>query len=402
MISGCVRDATTGAPIAGALVTSGTLVIPTRADGRFDIPAGTAPIKVRAPGYGRTDFAPKQNASVALTRFVPKGLYLSFYGIGDRHLRSQALSLLGDSDLNSLVIDVKGDRGLVPFHCALPALKQSGAQRIITWHHPREMLEKLHRQDVYTIARIVVFKDDVLAAAHPALALRDADGKVWQDGEGLRWVDPFSHQVWNYDISIAEAAARLGFDEIQFDYVRFPDKSGLRFSRPNTRANRTEAITGFLAAARKRLIRYNVFLSADIFGYVCWNQNDTHIGQELAPLAAQLDYISPMLYPSGFTYGLGQLKNPLSNPFEIVFSSLNRARERTGLPAVRFRPWLQAFPDYAFDGRKFGSSEIAAQIRAAEQFGAGWMLWNPRNIYSMDGLGQMEARAKLPDQTLVR
>jgi hypothetical protein len=401
-ISGSVHDAVTGAPICGALVTSGTLVVSTTADGRFTVPATTAPLKVRAPGYGRIDVAATQDTSVALSPLVPKALYLSFYGVGDRRLRDRALSLVGRSELNALVIDVKGDRGLVSFRCELPALAASGAQRIITWRHPRQLLDTLHRQGIYTIARIVVFKDDALAAAHPELAVRDASGRIWRDGENLRWVDPFSRRVWDYDIAVAEAAARLGFDEIQFDYVRFPEANGLQFSRPNTQDNRTEAITDFLTAARKRLVPYNVFLSADIFGYVCWNENDTHIGQELTSLAAHLDYISPMLYPSGFTYGLGQLKNPLSNPFEIVFRSLNRARERTGLAAVRFRPWLQAFADYAFDGRRFGSSEISAQIRAAEQFGAGWMLWNPRNVYSMAGLDQMEARARLPDQTLVR
>ena len=317
----------------------------TAAGGLFDPPATTAPLKVRAPGYGRIEVDPGKAGTVELSPMVPKALYLSFYGVGDRRLRERALALIGQSELNALVIDVKGDRGQVSFPCDLPPLKASGAQRVITWRHPRQLLEELHRQGIYAIARIVVFKDDVLAAAHPELALKDAAGQIWHDGENLRWVDPFSHEVWDYDIAVAEAAARLGFDEIQFDYVRFPDAGGVRFSQPNTRVNRTEAITGFLAAARKRLVPYNVFLSADIFGYVCWNENDTHIGQELTRLAAHLDYISPMLYPSGFSYGLGQLKNPVANPYEIVFRSLKRARERTRLPAVRFRPWLQAFAD---------------------------------------------------------
>jgi len=164
--------------------------------------------------------------------------------------------------------------------------------------------------------------------------------------------------------------------------VRFPDASGLRFSQANTRANRTAAIVGFLQAARARLAPYNVFVAADIFGYVCWNLDDTAIGQQIELLGASLDYISPMLYPSGFTWGLPGCTNPVSDPGQIVRRSLAEAAERTGQPGVRFRPWLQAFRDYAFDHREFDAAEIRAQTAAAEAAGSdGWMLWNPRNRY---------------------
>ena len=183
-------------------------------------------------------------------------------------------------------------------------------------------------------------------------------------------------------MELAQQAARAGFDEIQFDYVRFPDAAGLRFAQPNTRANRTAAIVGFLAAARDGLARYNVFVAADIFGYVCWNLDDTAIGQQLETLSAPLDYISPMLYPSGFTWGLPGCTNPVADPAQIVRRSLAEAKQRTGLAGVRFRPWLQAFRDYAFDRRTFDAGAIRAQTKAADDAGTdGWMLWNPRNRY---------------------
>ena len=142
-----------------------------------------------------------------------------------------------------------------------------------------------------------------------------------------------------------------------------------------------------LFTVRRRLIPYNVFLSVDIFGYVCWNLDDTGIGQRLEELAPSVDYISPMLYPSAFQYGIPGYANPVENPHEVVYRSLEKARQRTGLPSIRFRPWLQAFHDYAFDRRLFGASEIRAQIDAAERFGSdGWMLWNPHNTYSIVGL----------------
>jgi hypothetical protein len=130
-----------------------------------------------------------------------------------------------------------------------------------------------------------------------------------------------------------------------------------------------------------------VFLSADVFGYVCWNLNDTMIGQRLEDLAPLLDYVSPMLYPSSFQFGIPGYRFPVAHPYEIVYLSLERAQQRTGLPSTRFRPWLQAFTDYAFDRRAFGEAEIRAQITAADRFGShGWMLWNPHNVYSPDGL----------------
>jgi hypothetical protein len=164
----------------------------------------------------------------------------------------------------------------------------------------------------------------------------------------------------------------------------------------DTEENRLQAISGFLNEARQTLVSYNVFLSADIFGYVCWNLDDTGIGQRLQELAPELDYISPMLYPSAFQYGIPGYANPVAHPHEIVYLSLEEARKRTNLPTVRFRPWLQAFHDYAFDRRPFGAAEIGTQIDAAESFGAdGWMLWDPHNVYSAAGL-KPEARQADP------
>ncbi|MDH5297508.1 MAG: putative glycoside hydrolase, partial [Desulfobulbaceae bacterium] len=139
--------------------------------------------------------------------------------------------------------------------------------------------------------------------------------------------------------------------------------------------------------ARLTLIPYNVFLSADIFGYASWNRNDTEIGQRLEDLAPQVDYISPMLYPSCFQFGIPGYRIPTQNPYALVSLSLKNAQKRLGISPARFRPWLQAFRDYGFDRRHFTDKEIREQIRASEEFGAaGWMLWNPRNVYTSAGL----------------
>jgi len=396
MICGEVREAGSGQAIAGALVTSDLEVVRTAADGSFSIESSNSLLKVRAPGYGRLEMTAEASPEISLIPFDPKALYLSFYGIASATLRNPALDLIKKTELNALVIDIKGDRGLLAYPSAIPLAKEIGAQEVLTLKNAAPLLASLKEKGIYTIARIVVFKDDLLARAHPEYAIRRGSGDPYLDGEKLGWVDPNLPQVWDYNIAIAEEAAGLGFDEIQFDYVRFPAVPGLVFSRENTQANRVASISAFLAAARQRLAPYNVFLAADIFGYVCWNSNDTGIGQQLEALGEHLDYLSPMLYPSGFSNGVGDYTNPMKNPYEIISLTLQRARKRTGLSALRFRPWLQAFRDYAFDRRHFGAEAIRAQTAASEEFGSnGWMLWNPRNVYSGAGLDleEIEARA---------
>ncbi|WLG48963.1 putative glycoside hydrolase [Pseudomonas sp. FP1742] len=393
-VTGVVLDSNTQNPIADAIITTSAGVMRTDENGRFETAEAVERIAARAPGYLRTEakVGDETPMTLALTPFRPKAVYLSVFGVTSSILRNNAVSLSEKTEINALVIDVKGDRGLTPYRSA--AREAIGAAAHVTTRAPQmrdlpALLAKLHAQYPYLIARIVVFKDDPFASAHPEWSVHTADGQPWRDLEQLQWMDPYSHEVWQHNLDVAEEAARMGFDEIQFDYVRFPDKSGLRFALPNNRANRTAAIIGFLQAARARLAPYNVFVSADIFGYVCWNLDDTAIGQQIELLGAELDYISPMLYPSSFTWGLPGFSNPTADPGQIVRRTLAEAMKRTHLPGVRFRPWLQAFRDYAFDRRPFDAEAISAQVNAADAAGTdGWMLWNPRNHYEAADLPQ--------------
>lgn len=390
--SGRVLDAATGAPLAGAIVTLGSEVVTTDDGGRYRLNGNGGVVGARAPGYRRSEIGAQDAKGeelppLLLAPFRPKGLYLSFWGIGDRGLREGALEVASAGGLNTLVIDVKGDRGWIPYPTKVAKAEAVGARRHTTVRDMAGMVARLKERGLYLIARIVVFKDDPLATSHPEWAVRTTKGEPFRDREKLAWVDASRPEVWAYNLDIAAEAAELGFDEIQFDYVRFPDAGGLVLSVPNTEAQRVAAISGFLAAAKKRLAPYNVFVSADIFGYVLWNRNDTSIGQELRSVAGQVDYVAPMLYPSGFHLGIPRYTNPVANPYEIVYLTLKNGAERAGLPPVRFRPWLQAFRDYAFDRRTFGEHEVRRQIDAADTFGAnGWMLWNPNNRYSSEGL----------------
>ncbi len=389
--SGKVIDARTKRPIDGAFVTLNQTVVRTDYDGKFDITGAGEKIGVRAYGYARAELPAASAVSapptIELAPFQPKALYLSFYGIGSPSLRGAALKLIEGTEINALVVDVKGDRGMIPYKSAIPLAARVGAQSLMTVKDAGALMKELHRRRIYTIARIVVFKDNPLATARRDLAVKTRSGALWHDRENLAWTDPFNQEVRDYNIAIAVEAAKLGFDEIQFDYVRFPDRLDLAYRKPNTMHNRIAAISGFLAEARRRLAPYNVFVDADIFGYVCWNLDDTKIGQRIEDLVQQVDYVSPMLYPSCFQFGIPGYRNPVQHPYEIVSLSLKRARDRTDLPATRFRPWLQAFRDYAFGRKLFRGPEIRAQISAAEKFGSdGWMLWNPHNVYSGEGL----------------
>ncbi|MCL4458187.1 MAG: GTP-binding protein [Nitrospirae bacterium] len=392
-VTGRIIDEVTQMPINGAFVVLNNETVQTDEKGKFTLKGTGNKITIKAYGYMRAEQQLPSSSfftlpvEIKLKPFTPKALYLTFYGIGDRTLRESALRLINETELNSLVIDVKGDRGLITYKSSIPLASEAGAQKPIIVKDIKGLIKSFKEKGIYTIARIVVFKDNTLGSAKPDWTIRAQDGGVWRDRENLIWVDPFKKEVWNYNIDIAVEAAQNGFDEIQFDYVRFPDKNGLGFSMPNTEENRVKAITGFLAEAKRRLAPYNVFLAADIFGYVAWNLNDTQIGQKIESLAQHVDYISLMLYPSGFQFGIPGYRNPVANPYNIVYLSLKKSQQRTQIHSVRFRPWLQAFKDYAFDKRYFTGQEIRDQIKAAEEFGAnGWMLWNPRNVYSPDGL----------------
>lgn len=384
-LEGKVLDARTRAPIEAAVVTLGDQAVRTDKEGAFRLEGNSDTLKVRAPGYARRDLAVSElgnpRAEIGLDPFPVKALYLTPYGAVTR-LKDAALEAVKLNNLNALVIDVKGDRGFIPFKVDLPLAEEIGAQKTLLIKDIQGLVRSLKEQNLYLIARIVVFKDDPLAAGRPQWAVKTKGGGVFRDREKLRWVDPFRQEVWDYNIAIAKIAAEAGFDEIQFDYVRFPDNRGVAFSQPSNEESRSRTVTAFLETAYRALRPYNVFVASDVFGYVPWNANDTDIGQKIVPITNAVDIVSLMVYPSGYHLGIPQYRNPVKNPYEIVYLTLRKAQERTQASPLRFRPWLQAFRDYAFGGGDFNEERMRLQIKAAEDFGAsGWMFWNPRNVY---------------------
>ena len=389
-------------PLAGASVVVRGVEVRTDADGGFKLEQvpPEATLLVKMPGFEKLVVPPTRGTVEAVLKpQVIKAAYLTYFGFGDRGIRSRVLDLAARTELNAVVIDIKGDRGWIIYPTEVPVARAIGAQGPGTLRDFDSMMADLKARGIYTIARIVTFKDNVLATARPDLAIIDTrTGKPWVDNEKLAWVDPFREEVWNYNIALGKEAIRRGFDEVQFDYVRFPTDGKLaaaRYARPNSKETRLPTIAAFLERARRELGATGAFVAADLFGYTAFNENDTDIGQRIEELAPHLDFICPMVYPSGYHKGIPGHPNPVLVPFKVVHESVRLIRKRANGNVVRVRPWLQDFKDYAFDKRIFGVNEVQAQIRGAEEAGGvGWMLWNPRNDYTGSALRSKGAMAK--------
>ena len=346
--------------------------------------AGTGAASARQADSGRED-SPS------------KGVYLSYFGVGDRTIRGRVLGLLDRTELNTIVIDVKGDRGLIPYESQVPLARSAGAMGRVRVPGFDDLLAGLKTKEIHTVARIVVFKDDVLAHHRPEWAVADTTtGSLWLDNERLAWIDPFHEDAWAYPIAVAQEAALKGFDEIQFDYLRFPSDGRLvaaHYSQASTQQSRVQAIARFLQQARLALAPLGAALAIDVFGYTAFNPDDTGIGQRIEELAPLVDVLCPMAYPSAYHVGIPGFRNPVAHPYEVVFETVRRMRGRSAQAPVQIRPWIQDFRDYAFDRRAFGVSEVRAQMKAALEAGAtGWMLWNPGNRYTTEALASSDGR----------
>lgn len=308
-----------------------------------------------------------------------RGVYLTSWKAGNSRYVEELLQFAEKAGINAIVVDVKDDSGHISY------ISEAGGAASLTKFDPRELLERFRAKGIYTIARIVVFKDPFLAKHRPDLAVRHSRGGLWQDRKGLYWVDPYNARVWDYNIAIAKEAAGLGFAEIQFDYIRFTSDGPITECRYPSQDERskTEVIRGFLQRAGRELHPLGVKISADVFGLTCSVRDDLGIGQQLEEMAAEVDVICPMVYPSHFYAGQYQIADPDRSPYQTVRRSLEDAKKRleaSNLSTI-IRPWLQ---DFSLKSR-YGREEIQAQINAVEDAGLReWIFWNPSNNYRLD------------------
>ena len=324
-----------------------------------------------------------------------RGIYLTGHSIGLTSRYDEILKMVETSELNSLVIDVKNDHGLMSYPSQVSIVNEVGADRRVPVEDMAAVLAELKEKGIYTIGRVVIFKDPYLAEKKPEWAIQRQDGGgIWRE-KGVAWVDPYEKNVWDYNIAIAREAALLGFREIQLDYVRFPENAA-RLDREayypaQDEREKDELIRDFVIYAGQELEPYNVYLSADVFGVIAtsWGDGD-RIGQTWEMLSPYVDYICPMVYPSHYGPGYFGFPVPDARPGETVDRALRDSLKRNAPldnPAI-IRPWLQNFTASWIRGNiSYGPREIRAQIEAAYNLGIDeYLLWNARNRYQPDSL----------------
>ncbi|WP_067840550.1 putative glycoside hydrolase [Amphibacillus sediminis] len=324
-----------------------------------------------------------------------RGIYLTGHSAGGSRF-NELLDLVNDTELNTMVIDIKDDHGNLTFIPDEDSPYYDIAQNYIK--DPSKMMEILEQHQIYPIARVVVFKDSLLAKNRPDLSFLE-NGEVWVNNRGEAFVNPYQKEVWEYNVNIAIMAAEMGFQDIQFDYVRYPEgfelrEQDLEYSQGDYKdvdmdgvQKRVEAVTDFVAYAREQLKPYGVDVSVDIFGYAVTVEETPGIGQNFSRISENVDVISSMIYPSHWTPHFG-IDFPDKEPYRLVdaYSKLeNEVLDRLEERPIS-RPWIQDFSaTWLYSGPAFtyGVDEVEAQIRALNENGIDeFLLWNAGNVYT--------------------
>ncbi|WP_042203386.1 putative glycoside hydrolase [Paenibacillus camerounensis] len=321
-----------------------------------------------------------------------KGIYVTAYSAGGERME-QLLALLDKTELNSMVIDIKDDAGYITYKTDNAELQEMGTpQKFIG--DINKLMTRLKEHDVYPIARIVVFKDSVLAKKHPELSFVNSDGSVWKNKGGDSFVNPYNEDVWKYNVDIAKEAAKLGFKEIQFDYVRFPEgfekrADSLKYTKSDR--PRVEIIADFVKYAKAELAPLGVRVSVDIFGYAASVPAAEGIGQDFVKISKNVDVISPMVYPSHYSTGWFDVKDPDKDPYATIKGSMvdtHKKLDPLGSYKPVIRPWIQDFTaSWLGSGHfvKYGKQQVEDQIRALKDENVDeFLLWNANNRYTSD------------------
>ena len=317
-----------------------------------------------------------------------KGIYMTSWVAGTKDWREDLVNLIQKTELNALVIDIKDYSGKLSFEPKGQSLRQFGS-----WERRipdiKDFIKELHQKGIYAIARIAVFQDPFMVKKRPDLAVKTSSGSVWRDYKGLPWIDPCAKEYWDYIILIAKEAERAGFDELNFDYVRFPsdgNMKNIRYQFCDQSKEKADLLEDFFAYLSSRLKGLEIPISADLFGMVTVNTDDLNIGQVLEKAAPYFDYICPMVYPSHYPSGFNGYKNPALYPYEIIYQAMASSSERllaASSTPHKLRPWLQDFDL----GAVYDAEMVKKQMQAVYDTGlSSWLLWDPANKYTRKAL----------------
>jgi hypothetical protein len=314
-----------------------------------------------------------------------RGLYVNRFAAQSSKKMRHLIGIADSTEINAFVIDVKDEFGL-NFVSSDPMLqKNAGTQTKVS--NMKALVDTLNAHGILPIARIVVFKDSVTARMNPDHTIRKADGSPWRDKKGLTWVNPYANAIWEYNFRVAEEMVKLGFGEVQFDYIRFPEPYKSLppqvFPESNGRG-KTEALAEFLKEAKTRIDKLGVRTTADIFGLVTTVGGALEVGQKWEPMVSSVDVVLPMVYPSHYPHGSFGIPYPNAQPYEVIHTAISRGRVRTeamGLKGQRVRPWIQGF---TLGPPEYGPAEIEAQKKAVYDSGYdSWVIWNPGSKYDV-------------------
>ncbi len=311
-----------------------------------------------------------------------KGAHVSIWVAADTPLYKGIVDMVNRTELNSVEIDLKDESGRVGYDTQYPLARLVESATPKGGIDMQRVMDKIWYNDIYSIGRIVCFKDPILAKKRPDLAVRTPDGSLWGNGQ---WLDPYSKEVWDYNVGIGMEAAKLGFKEIQFDYVRFPSDGNTTTCRYPSKDGRVpeDVIADFLRYARDKLHPLGVVVSADVFGLTASGQGSMGIGQNISKMAQYLDYLSPMVYPSHYNTGEYNIANPEANPHDTVYLSLEDFKKKLEGTNCKLRPWLQDFTLKM----PYGASEVLAQIKACYDSGVDeWLLWDAECTFTESAL----------------
>lgn len=383
----------TGAPVQGAEVGLNGQTAITGPDGRFELArAQEGTVLVRRAAWEPVSREWEGRTLVENFTLEPRmirALRVNNDSAGKPAVWAEFLAMAEQSDVNALVIDTKDEAGEVPYDTPVQKAHDIGA--VTVRFDVRQLLADMEDAGLYAITRVVTFQDDPMARAHPEWAARDtATGGVWENNKGLGWMDPTDRSAWEYPLELGIEACKLGFDEIQYDYVRFPSDGPidrLAFDGPYTEENRVATIAAFLTEARSRLNPLGCAVAADIFAITVSSLDDQGIGQRPEELSQAVDVLSPMIYPTHYGNGWLGLDEPNDHPDLVIGGALDDGLPRMQGSAI-LRPWLQT--------STYGPTEVQIEVDEAEQRGLGWMLWQSINIFDPRTL-RNDATASTPE-----
>ncbi len=398
LLRGQVKNET-GAGVPRALVTLGTRTVESSLDGSFsfaDAPE-TGTLSVKAPGFRRNSvpFEKTIQVDIPVQSFKVKAVYLAPADIAGPTTFANAMNGLSQTDITGVIVDIKDESGKVLFDSRMPTAAAAIAGNDKKIPNLASLMKTFQDKKLYTIARIVCFQDPVLTDLKPEWALKSrSTGKLWADRGGYNWINPYLRESWDYYLGLAEEAARAGFDEIQFAGLHFPilgKLDDIEYRLPEGRIPNAEtrmaAINSFLKMARDRLGPLGVYTSVVVLGTSLIEGGDLGIGMDVALLATQADYITPILYPIEWGAGAFGIPNPATTPYELVRQAMLSARAVFKERLSQVRPQLQ---DFTRNNVPYGEKEVRDEIRSVEEWqgkdGAGWILYNPNSKYTTAAL----------------